>query len=51
MIFVADRIPTELQTAVEFLNEHMDRVDVLAVEVKQYVPGPANKRSCHGSLG
>ncbi len=37
MVFVADRIPTELQAIVEFLNEQMQRAQVLAIEVKQYV--------------
>lgn len=37
MLFVADRIPSELQRIVEFLNEQMDPAEVLAVEVKQYV--------------
>lgn len=37
MVFVADRIPPELQRIVEFLNEQMVRAEVIAVEVKQYV--------------
>ena len=37
LIFVADVIPEELQRVVEFLNEQMDRVEVLALEIKQYV--------------
>ncbi|MFQ5891464.1 MAG: hypothetical protein ACE5HW_01560 [Candidatus Methanofastidiosia archaeon] len=37
LIFVADEIPSELQRIVEFLNEQMDSVEVLAVEIKQYV--------------
>ena len=37
LVFVADVIPTELQTIVEFLNERMVDMDVLAVEIKQYV--------------
>ena len=36
LIFVADKIPTELRTIVEFLNEQMSQAEVLAVEVKQY---------------
>jgi hypothetical protein len=36
LIFVADQIPTELQTVIEFLNEQMERVEVLGIEVKQY---------------
>ena len=37
LIFVADEIPPELRRVVEFLNRFMDPVEVLAVEVKQYV--------------
>jgi hypothetical protein len=37
MVFVADAIPPELRRIVEFLNAHMDPVEVLAVEIKQYV--------------
>lgn len=36
LLFVADRIPAELRRVVEFLNETMDPVEVLAVEIKQY---------------
>jgi hypothetical protein len=37
LLFVADVIPTELQRVVEFLNEQMDRTEVLAIEIKQFV--------------
>ncbi|HTN25741.1 MAG TPA: hypothetical protein VL120_17270 [Solirubrobacteraceae bacterium] len=37
LMFVADEIPPTLRRIVEFLNEVMDPVDVLAVEVRQYV--------------
>jgi hypothetical protein len=37
MVFVADEIPRELQTIVEFLNGQMKPSEVLAVEVKQYM--------------
>jgi hypothetical protein len=37
LIFVADVIPPELRRIVEFLNEQMNRTEVLAVEIKQYV--------------
>ena len=37
MIFVADKIPSELKRIVEFLNEQMDPAEVLAIEVKQFV--------------
>lgn len=36
LIFVADFIPTELATIVEFLNKQMDPAEVFAIEVKQY---------------
>jgi hypothetical protein len=36
LLFVADEIPTELQRIVEFLNEQMDRTEVLAIEIKQF---------------
>ena len=39
LIFVADKIPTELRRVVEFLNQQMDPAEVLAVEIKQYVGG------------
>ena len=42
LLFVADEIPTELQRVVEFLNEKMDSVEVLAVEIKQFA-GPQIK--------
>jgi len=36
LLFVADRIPSELRRVVEFLNGQMERTEVLAVEIKQY---------------
>ena len=39
MVFVADKIPQELQRIVEFLNEQTDPAEVLAVELKQFVGG------------
>ena len=36
LLFVADGIPDELTRVVEFLNEQMPRIDVLAVEIKQF---------------
>ncbi|MBP8106518.1 MAG: hypothetical protein KBG20_06630 [Caldilineaceae bacterium] len=41
LLFVADQIPTQLRRIVEFLNEQMDRIEVLAIEVKQYQGGNA----------
>jgi hypothetical protein len=37
LVFVADKIPAELQSIVEFLNEQMDHTEVLAIEIKQFV--------------
>ncbi|MGB3714180.1 MAG: hypothetical protein WA996_07100 [Candidatus Promineifilaceae bacterium] len=37
LIFVADNIPKTLRRLVEFINEKMNDVEVLAVEVKQYL--------------
>jgi ribosomal protein L7Ae-like RNA K-turn-binding protein len=37
LVFVADNIPSELRRLVEFLNEKMSDVEVLAVEVKQFL--------------
>ena len=37
LLFVADVIPTELQRIVEFLNDQMDRTEVLAIEIKQFI--------------
>jgi hypothetical protein len=36
LVFVADEIPATLQRLVEFLNEQMPRLEVLAVEIRQY---------------
>jgi hypothetical protein len=36
LVFVADKTPQELRRLVEFLNEEMRNVEVLAVEVKQF---------------
>jgi len=37
LLFVADFIPAELQRIVEFLNDQMDKTEVLAIEIKQFV--------------
>lgn len=36
LIFVADSTPKELRRLIEFLNEEMTHVEVLAVEIKQF---------------
>jgi hypothetical protein len=37
LVFVADVVPPELKRLVEFLSEHMHTVEVVALEVKQYL--------------
>lgn len=37
LLFVADDVPNELRRIVEFLNKNMPLIDVLAIEIKQYV--------------
>jgi hypothetical protein len=37
LLFIADIIPPELQRIVEFLNDQMDKTEVLAIEIKQFV--------------
>ena len=36
LLFIADSIPDPLERVVEFLNEQMPRIEVLAVEIKQF---------------
>ncbi len=36
LLFVSDRIPDELSRVVEFLNSQMPKIEVLAVEIKQF---------------
>ncbi len=36
LIFVADRLPSELRRVIEFLNDQMDRAEVLGIELVQY---------------
>ena len=37
LLFVADRMPGELRRIIEFLNEQMTKVEVLGIEIAQYV--------------
>ena len=39
LVFVADEIPNELRSIVEFLNSQMNPAEVLALEIRQYVGG------------
>ncbi len=45
LMFVSDLIPRELRAIVEFLNQHMPQVDVLALELKQYVDEDAEHQT------
>ncbi len=45
LIFVADEIPMALRRIIEFLNEAMDPVEVLAVEIRQYTDEVSGIRS------
>ena len=36
LLFIADSIPDPLERVVEFLNEQMPRIEVLALEIKQF---------------
>ncbi|MFC2026836.1 hypothetical protein ACFLUX_02555 [Chloroflexota bacterium] len=37
LIFIADRLPTELRRIIEFLNDQMEKAEVLGIELAQYV--------------
>lgn len=39
LLFVGDELPRELRRLIEFLNEHMPRIEVLGVEVRYYNQG------------
>lgn len=45
LIFVADKIPTELRRIVEFLNEQMNPAEVLAIEIMQHVAEGQEERA------
>jgi len=36
LLFVADRLPSELRRVIEFLNDQMDKAEVLGIELVQY---------------
>jgi len=36
LLFIADALPRELRRVIEFLNEHMPRIEVLGIEVRQF---------------
>jgi hypothetical protein len=41
LLFVADHIPNELRRVIEFLNTHMPAMEVLGMEIAQYLGGGA----------
>jgi hypothetical protein len=43
MLFVADKIPSELKRIVEFLNQQMDPAEVLAVEISSMLGKAGNR--------
>lgn len=45
LLFVADKIPIELKTIIEFLNKQMDKTEVLAVEITQYAADEEKNRT------
>jgi hypothetical protein len=45
LVFLADKIPVELQRIVEFLNGQMSQAEVLAVEVRQYADASRQLRT------
>lgn len=51
LVFLADVIPRELQRVVEFLNEQMNRTEVLAVEIRQYVSEEGHQTLVPRTLG
>jgi hypothetical protein len=44
LLFVADAIPPSLRTIIEFLNRQMSTVEVLGIEIKQFVGQQADTR-------
>jgi hypothetical protein len=45
LVFVADEIPAELRSIVEFLNRQMSETEVFAIEVKQYVDSEGKRQT------
>ena len=45
LVFVADSIPPELRSIVEFLNRQMQETEVYAIEVKQYVDAVGERQT------
>jgi len=45
LVFVADEIPAEVRSIVEFLNRQMRETEVLAIEVKQYVDAKGERQT------
>ncbi|MGL5062095.1 MAG: hypothetical protein ACRC62_19145 [Microcoleus sp.] len=51
LVFVANEISSEMRRVVEFLNEQMDPVEVLALEIKQYISEDGLKTLVPRSIG
>ena len=51
LLFVADRTPKELRRLIEFLNEKMADVEVLAVEVKQFLSADGHRAVVPRAIG
>jgi hypothetical protein len=45
LVFVADEIPAELRSIVEFLNRQMKETEVVAIEFKQYVDAAGQRQT------
>lgn len=45
LVFVADEIPAELRSIIEFLNRQMSETEVFAIEVKQYVDAAGERQT------
>ena len=45
LVFVADEIPPELRSILEFLNRQMSETEVFAIEVKQYVDAAGQQQT------
>lgn len=45
LVFIADQIPQELLTIIEFLNRQMDPSEVIAIEIRQFVAKGSKSRT------
>jgi hypothetical protein len=52
LLFVADELPPQLRTLIEFLNEQFTKIEVLGVELRQYVGhGESTGAPRHWTIG